>query len=54
VTAAYLQYRHWMHRERLAGNESVLVAPALAEPHREAVTALWRASFGRSDANPAS
>ena len=45
VTAAYRQYRHWMHRERLAGNETVLVPPAQAEPHREAVTSLWRVWF---------
>jgi glutamate-ammonia-ligase adenylyltransferase len=45
ATSAYRQYRHWMHRERLAGNECVLVSPDRAEPHRRAVMALWRASF---------
>jgi glutamate-ammonia-ligase adenylyltransferase len=46
VAAAYQRYRQWMHQERLRGNELVRVAPADAEPHRQAVLALWRETLG--------
>jgi len=45
ATAAYRQYRSWIHRERLRGNESVLVAADRAEPHRGAVVNLWQQVF---------
>jgi glutamate-ammonia-ligase adenylyltransferase len=43
--AAYRQYRSWMHRERLRGNETIRVAADLAEPHRRAVVGLWQQVF---------
>jgi glutamine synthetase adenylyltransferase len=42
---AYRQYRLWMHRERLRGNERVIVATPLAEAHSRAVMGLWRQVF---------
>jgi glutamate-ammonia-ligase adenylyltransferase len=45
ATLAFRSYRLWMHRERLRGNETVTVDPALAEPHRAAVLSLWQHVF---------
>jgi glutamate-ammonia-ligase adenylyltransferase len=45
VGAAYRQYRLWMHRERLRGNETVVVAPEAAADHRRAVMTLWGQVF---------
>jgi glutamate-ammonia-ligase adenylyltransferase len=45
AATAYRQYRLWMHAERLRGTETVRVDPALAEPHRAAVLALWEGVF---------
>ncbi|HET6146717.1 MAG TPA: DUF294 nucleotidyltransferase-like domain-containing protein [Polyangia bacterium] len=41
AAAAYRQYRVWMHRERLRGNEVVRIPTQLAESHRRAVILLW-------------
>ena len=49
VALAFRLYRSWMHRERLRGNETILVSPRQAEPHRDAVLALWRHSFESSE-----
>lgn len=45
TAAAYRQYRAWMHRERLRGNETVRVAASAAAPHAAATTELWRQVF---------
>jgi glutamate-ammonia-ligase adenylyltransferase len=52
VAAAYRRYRQWMHHERLRGNELVRVARAEAEPHRQAVLALWRQSLATDENEP--
>jgi [glutamine synthetase] adenylyltransferase / [glutamine synthetase]-adenylyl-L-tyrosine phosphorylase len=46
ATQAFRSYRLWMHRERLRGNEVVLVPAAQAESHRTAVLSLWQHVFG--------
>jgi hypothetical protein len=45
AAAAYRQYRIWMHRERLRGNEVIRVAPETARSHQQAVTSLWAQVF---------
>jgi glutamate-ammonia-ligase adenylyltransferase len=45
AVAAYRQYRLWMHRERLRGNETVRVPAELASTHAGAVVALWQRVF---------
>jgi len=45
VVAAYRQYRVWMHRERLRGNETIRIAPAEAESYRHSVVQLWDQLF---------
>jgi glutamate-ammonia-ligase adenylyltransferase len=45
TAAAYRQYRTWMHRERLRGNESVRVSTKVAEAHCGAVLELWKWVF---------
>ena len=45
ATAAFRQYRFWMHRERLRGNETVTASSEEARVHRSAVLALWDHAF---------
>jgi glutamate-ammonia-ligase adenylyltransferase len=48
VTEAFRRYRVWMHRERLRGNEVITISHDEAQPHRDAVMALWRHVFEAS------
>lgn len=45
VIDAFQQYRFWMHRERLLGNEIVRVSIEEAQPHCNAVNELWNKLF---------